>query len=71
MLRHVAPARAEELAVKAQKQVKRRFAFYERLAGKPPSNGNGGTPVAPAPAAPALPATRTAPAATTPPPAQS
>ena len=78
MLKHVNPARAAELAVLAQKQVKKRYAFYERLAGKAPGNGNGGAPAAApaavpataAAAAPILPATRTAPPATTPPPGQ-
>ncbi len=73
MLKHVAPARAAELAVLAQKQVKRRYAFYERLAGRSAGSGNGAIPAAPA-AAPApaiLPAARTAPPVATPPPAQS
>jgi pyruvate-ferredoxin/flavodoxin oxidoreductase len=75
MLKLVAPARAAELASLAQKQVRRRFAFYERLAGRASGNGNGGAPVsAPAAAGPApsaAPIPRTTPAALNPPSAPS
>jgi hypothetical protein len=71
----VAPARATELALLAQKQVKRRYAFYERIAGRPAGNGNGGAPAAPsappAGAAALLSPSRTAPTIPTPPPAKS
>jgi pyruvate-ferredoxin/flavodoxin oxidoreductase len=50
MLKNIAPAREAELAGRAQKQVKRRYAFYERLAGREATNGNGATHAA-APAA--------------------
>ncbi|HXQ80950.1 MAG TPA: pyruvate:ferredoxin (flavodoxin) oxidoreductase [Opitutaceae bacterium] len=41
MLRNVAPARAAELAVRAQEQVRKRYFFYQRMAGH--GGGNGGT----------------------------
>ena len=54
MLKNIAPVREAELAGRAQKQVKRRYAFYERLAGREATNGNGATHAA-APAAAANP----------------
>jgi len=53
MLKHVAPARAAELAVRAQAQVRQRFAFYQRLAAHNGTQPAGdGSPPAAAPAAP-------------------
>ncbi|HVS52841.1 MAG TPA: pyruvate:ferredoxin (flavodoxin) oxidoreductase [Opitutaceae bacterium] len=56
ILKNIAPARAEELAVQAQDYVRRHFALYQHLAAptKPEGNGHGAAPVAPV----ALPATR-------------
>ena len=51
MLKHVAPARAAELAVVAQDQVRRRYALYQRLAAR--TGGNGAAPAAPAAPTPA------------------
>jgi pyruvate-ferredoxin/flavodoxin oxidoreductase len=49
ILKHVAPARAEELSAQAQTQVRQHYALYQHLAAPAPtsgapSNGNGHTP---------------------------
>ena len=56
MLKHVAPARAAELAIMAQAEVRQRYAFYQRLAGQgAPREGADAAakPAAPPPPAPA------------------
>jgi len=54
MLKHIAPARAAELAVLAQAVVRERYAFYQRMAGQasPRDDAGGGARPAPAPVAP-------------------
>ena len=53
MLKHVAPARAAELAIVAQDQVRSRYALYQRLAARPGGNGAAAAaPPAPPPATP-------------------
>jgi pyruvate-ferredoxin/flavodoxin oxidoreductase len=41
ILKNVAPARAAELAVQAQDQVRKHYAIYQQLAAPPGGNGNG------------------------------
>jgi pyruvate-ferredoxin/flavodoxin oxidoreductase len=57
ILRNIAPARAEELAGRAQEQVRRHFGVYQRLAQPPAADPAGRAPAAPPPppAAPASP----------------
>jgi pyruvate-ferredoxin/flavodoxin oxidoreductase len=47
ILKHIAPARADELAAQAQAQVRQHFALYQHLAAPPSGNGNGHAPVLP------------------------
>jgi pyruvate-ferredoxin/flavodoxin oxidoreductase len=55
MLKHIAPARAAELAILAQAEVRQRYAFYQRIAGQggPRDDTGGGAKPASAPVAPA------------------
>jgi len=55
MLKNIAPARAAELAIMAQAEVRQRYAFYQRLAGQgvPRETVDAGAKAAPPPAAPA------------------
>jgi len=51
ILKNIAPARADELAARAQAQVREHYALYQRLAAPHAHNGNGSILPAPAPAA--------------------
>jgi pyruvate-ferredoxin/flavodoxin oxidoreductase len=47
ILKNVAPAEADELAARAQTNVRRHYALYQHLADTPATNGNGHRPVPP------------------------